>query len=120
LIQLIRFKTEGNVRYFTKDISFSTNHVRLLQEQQLKVVDFALDFYILLSSHRWVNRVFSTDLQVEDSSMELGTGIIYIYVLKYMGSLSFLLFSQVVAPTDSCFLNNPEEIKGFRQTNHVG
>jgi len=52
--------------------------------------------------------------------MELRTGIIYIYVLKNMGSLSFLLFSQAVAPTDSCFLNNPEEIKGFRQTNHVG
>ena len=63
---------------------------------------------------------FLTDFQVEVSSMKLGTGLLYIYVLKYIRSLSFLLFSQVAAPSDSCFLNNPEQIKGFRQTNHVG
>ena len=31
--------------------------------------------------------------------MELGNGVFYIYVLKYIPPLSFVLFSQAVTPT---------------------
>ena len=52
--------------------------------------------------------------------MELGTFLFYIYVLRYVSSRSLVLFSQAVAPSDNSFLNNPEKVKGFRQTNRVG
>jgi len=60
----------------------------------------------------------STDFQLQVSSKLLGKGLIYIYiymcvcvcVLKYILSLSVVLFSQTVAFSDSCFLCNTEKI----------
>ena len=71
----------------------------------------------------------STGFHLQVSSKELGNGHIYIYiyihicvcvcVLKCILSISFVLFSQAVALSDSCFLCNTEQIQGFRQTHHV-